>query len=278
MTKGLLRTVALLLIACSALFSNDHLLQVQSVTQTDDGMYFMGTIENNGIMTGVFGRRRDGVNNKSWCVFIGANGQVYKMAFIDRDISYLYIDGKKVDDSLIWKHTAEFRVFYDKYWRERDIEAASAALESEMKPLNREIESVAKQMQKIDQAQERVARQGGSTAENKSLDNDRGRLSQIERNLDREIEGFAKRQESLAKEQESLRLMDETDKVLDQILQDLKALGAIKQKTNTTFKLSTAEFVINGKTASPEIYELMKNRYLPDSVAETGFMYHWKER
>ncbi len=278
MTKGLIRIVALLIISCSVLFSNGKLPQVAGVAKTDGGINFMGTIENNGVMTGVFGRRSNTARNNNWCVFVGANGQVYKMAFIDRDISYLYIDGKRVDDSLIWKHTAEFRAYYDKYWRDRDIETQSAALENEMRPLNSEIENVAKQMEKIDQALEKLVRQGGSSAENKSFDADRERLAQIERRLDKEIEGYAKRQELLAKEQETLRMMDETDKVLNQILQDLKSLGAIKQRANTTFKLSTLEFIINGKPASPEIYALMKDRYLPESTVETGFMHHWKER
>lgn len=235
-----------------------------------------GQIDNDGTKSGVFGRRPSDVKNSNWCVFVGPREQVYKLTLIDRNIHELFIDGRKVEDSLIWKHTAEFKPYLEKFWRDREIADKSADLERQMKPLDRKIEAIQKEIQKLEQANEKMERNSSSFAQSKSLDAEIKRLSGIDRDLEQQIESLSRSQEDLSKEQESLQLDKETDRVLARIIADLKALGAIKSTSNLRFKLSNTEFIINGKQASPEIYRLMKDRYIVETTNESGFLYRWK--
>jgi len=277
MKKRLFLTSAaalLLLAAFSAFDSNIGLAQLPT---GDDGIYIFGRIDNDKAKSGIFGRRRENLKNSDWCVFIGENGQVYRMSLIDRSIHELYIDGKKIDDSQIWKHTAEFKPYLEKYWRVRELDKESASLDRQMKPIEIKIETVSKEMEKLDKIEERLERSAAGFADDrKSLSDARKRIAGTERELSRELEDFAKRQDQIGKEHESLNLMADLDKVLKQIGTDLQALGVIKSTSNLSFKLSNVELIVNGRKASPEVYDLLKARYIITEGAESGFLYRWK--
>lgn len=276
MLKRAARFFALTLIAATTLFSQSSNVDRSWADRLNDDVYIVGRIDNDGTKSGVFGRRPSDVKNSNWCVFVGPREQVYKLTLIDRSIHELFIDGRKVEDSLIWKHTAEFKPYLEKFWRDREIEDESAELERQIKPIDRKMEEIQKEIEKLEQANEKLERGSSSFAESKSIDAKLNRLSEIERDLELQIESLSKSQETLSKEQESLQLDKETDRVLSRMIADLKALGAIKSSSNLRFKLSNTQFIINGKQASPEIYQLMKDRYVVETSGENGFLYRWK--
>ena len=225
-------------------------------------------------MTGYFGKNYQDIKNKNWCVFIGSNGKVYKMSLIDKNIRDLFIDGQKVADDQIWKHTAEYKSFLEKFWRNEEIEKESNELEQKIKPLDRKMDAIIQEIEKLDRDLEKNS--AGFADGRKSLKAQQKRLSAIEKELDDQIEDLSKQQEKLSDEQESLNLMDELDKVLLQIGSDLKSLGVIKNTNNLSFKLSNLGLIVNGKQVSPEVFELLKARYIVEFSGESGFLYRWK--
>lgn len=244
-------------------------------------IYMFGTIENDKRMSGYFGKNQRDFNNKNWCVFIGANGKVYKLTLIDKNIRDLYIDGQKIADGEIWKHTAEYKPFLLKFWRNEEIEDESKELERQIKPLDRKIEAINKEIEKLDREEEKLEKDlknnSTSFADNrKSINAQQKRLSAIEKELSEKIENLSKQQEKLSNEQESLNLMDEVNKVLFQIGTDLKSLGVIKNSNNLSFKLSNVELIVNGKRISPDVFDLLKARYIVELNGESGFIYRLK--
>ncbi len=244
-------------------------------------IYMFGTIEKGEVMSGYFGKHQPDSKNKTWCVFIGSNGKVYKLALIDKNIHELYIDGQKVADSQIWKHTAEYKSFLEKFWRNEEIENESRELERQIKPFERKIEAISKEIEKLDRAEEKLDRD----SENKPANFDESRanatarqqkLAKMQKELDEQIENLSKQQETLSSEQESLNLLTELDKVLLRIREDLKSLGVIRNSNNLSFKLSNVELIVNGKKISPEVFELLKARYIVELSGESGFVFHWK--
>lgn len=269
------RVLSILIVGLSVFFTENR-AQIGVNTEEFRGVYLLGTIDRDGGKTGLFSRR-GAAGDTGWFVFVGEGGWVYKLGLIGRDVSYLYIDGTRIADGDIWRHTAAFRSNYDKYWRDREIEAESDEIDERMKPLERRINAVAKEMEKLDIAREKLER-AERFSDNDGLDAQIKKLQQKERELDREIETLAKQQDKLGDERESLGLMKETDKVIDRIALDLVALGAIKGKSGLSYKLSNAGLIINGKPASPEIFELLRKRYIADSPTESGFLYRWKTK
>lgn len=259
--------------------SSRNIGQAQIMPAND--IYMFGTIENDKTMSGYFGKNQQDFKNKNWCVFIGSNGKVYKLRLIDRSVRELYIDGQKISNNQIGKHTAEYKSFLEKFWRSRDIENESAELEIKIKPLDREMEAVNQEIEKLDRAEEKLERnsekKSASFAETrKSLNARQKRLSEIQKELNEQIEDLSKQQEKLSNEQESLKLIDELNRVLLQISADLKSLSVIKNSRNLSFKLSNVELIVNGKRVSPEVFELLKTRYIVELSGESGFLFRWK--
>lgn len=271
-----------LIISCFVLLSIPFFLWQQNVSEAqtkkdDDSLYMIGSIENNKTMTGFYSKNAQSVQNKNWCVFIGNNGKVYKIQLIDKSIHTLHIDGQKIADSQIWKHTAEYKPYLEKMWRITEIENKSAEIDSQIKPIDRKIAALDKEMQKLDEKEEQMEKNSTNFAENqKSFNAERKKLSEMIKKHSEQIEELSEQQEILSKEMESLDLMKEIDKVLSQISADLKALGVIKSSSNVSFKLSNSELIVNGKKASPEVYDLLKSRYIVEMNGSFGFLYHWK--
>ncbi|MEQ1605375.1 MAG: hypothetical protein ABL999_10960 [Pyrinomonadaceae bacterium] len=276
MRKRLSRIFPLAAILAAAFFTSDSNVSLAQ-PPLGDGIYMFGRIDNDKAKSGIFVRNRQDLKNRDWCVFIGENGSVYKMSLIDRSVHELFIDGKRVDDSLIWKRTAEFKPYLEKYWRDRELEKESADLERQMKPIEIKIEAVSKEMEKLDKFEQRLERSAAGFADDrKSLSDARRRIADTERGFSHELEGFARQQDRIGREQESLNLMEDLDKVLKQICTDLQALGVIKNTANLSFKLSNVELVVNGKRVSPEVLDLLKARYIIAEDGESGFLYRWK--
>lgn len=273
------------LILCLSAFVSVYFLLNQNSSQAQtipsDGIYIFGTIEKDRRMTGYFGKNSKDLRNKNWCVFIGENGKVYKLLLIDKGISELYIDGQKIDDSLIWKHTAEYKSFLERFWRSEEIENQSRELEQKMKPIDRRIEAVSKEIEKLDRAEEKLDKALekntiGFAENRKSIRAQQKRLNEIQSEFAQQIEDLSKQQEKLSNEQESLKLMEDLNKVLRQIGVDLQSLGVIKNVNNLSFKLSNLELIVNGKKASPEVFAMLKARYIFELNNESGFLYRWK--
>lgn len=280
-----MKKITLGLISCISVFTalffnlNQTISQAQIIPAND--IYMFGTVENDKRMSGYFGKNRQDFKNKNWCVFIGANGKVYKLTLIDKSIRDLFIDGRKIADGEIWKHTAEYKPFLLKFWRNEEIEEESRELERQIKPLDRKIEAINKEIEKLDREEEKLDKElknnsASFTDNRKSINAQQKRLSGIEKELSEQIENLSKQQETLSNEQESLNLMDELNKVLLQIGTDLKALGVIKNSNNLSFKLSNVELIVNGNRISPEVLELLKTRYIVESNGESGFLFRWK--
>lgn len=115
MMKRLLRVIPPAAIMAAAIFTSGGDVS-HAQRPVSDGTYIFGRIDNDRGKSGIFGRSRQAFKDRDWCVFVGANGSVYKMSMIDRSVHELFINGKRVDDSLIWKHTAEFKPYLEKYW------------------------------------------------------------------------------------------------------------------------------------------------------------------
>ncbi len=237
------------------------------------GIYLFGTIEKGDVLSGYFGKNQPDSNNKNWGVFVGENNKVYKLSLIGKSIHELYIDGQKIPDNEIWKHTAEYKSFLGKYWRNEEIEQESRELEQKIKPLDRRMEAINKEIEKLDQAEEKLDQAEEKSATNfvenrKSLQSQQQKLSAVQKELDEQLENLSKQQEKLSTEQESLNLIAELDKVLLRIGADLKSLSVIKDRKNLSFKLSNVELIVDGKKVSPEVFELLKARYIVELGGE----------
>ncbi|MFT3746085.1 MAG: hypothetical protein QM785_17575 [Pyrinomonadaceae bacterium] len=274
--KRLFRLIPLAAIIAAAIFTSDGNIS-HAQPPVSDGIYMFGRIDNDKGKSGIFGRSRKDLKDRDWCVFVVGGDKVYKMSLIDRSVHELYINGKRIEDSLIWKHTAEFKPYLEKYWRVQELEKESANLDRQMKPIEAKIEAVSKEMQKLDKIEERLDRGASGFADDrKSLSEARRRISSTERELSHELEGFARQQDAIGKQHESLNLMEDLDKVLKQIGTDLQSLGVVKTTSNLSFKLSNVELIVNGKTVSPEIFDLLKARYIVGESGESGFLFRWK--
>lgn len=279
MNKRVLRLVLSLPVYFAAILINSH-SPSSAQTSFPDGIHLFGTIGNGSAISGYFSK--DGGNsNRDWCVFIGANGKVYKMSLMERSIHELYIDSQKVPDSQIWKHTAEYRSFLEKYWRSKEIDSQSREIEQQIRPLEKKIDELGKEIEKLDLAEERLERSTSKTSESfvdakLSLKEQQKRLGELEEELDQQMSVISNQQERLSDEQELLGLEKHLDEILKQIANDLKSLGAIKSIDKLSYKLSNRELIINGKRASPDLFELMKAKYIVDQDGESGFVYMWK--
>lgn len=276
MRKRLFRIIPLAAVIFAAIFTSDDNTS-HAQPPVNDGIYIFGRIDIERGKSGIFGRSRKELKERDWCVFVGANGSVYKMSLIDRSVHELFINGKRVDDSLIWKHTAEFKPYLDKYWRVQELEKESADLDRQMKPIEAKIEAVSKEMQRIDKLEERLDRASSGFADDRrSLSEARRRIADTERGFSQELEGFARQQDAIGKQHESLNLIEDLDKVLKEICTDLQSLGVVKSTANISFKLSNVELIVNGKRVSQEVYDLLKARYIIAEGGESGFLYRWK--
>lgn len=243
----------------------------------EDNLFMIGSLEKDKRMTGFYSKSPQSIQNKNWCVFIGENGKVYKISLIERNIHTLTIDGKQIADNQIWKHNAEYKPFLERFWREAEIENESAEIDSRIKPFDRKIAALDKEMEKIDKREEQIEKGSSSFTDTpKTLDAERRKLAKMQQEYAKQIEELAKLQENLSNEQDSLKLEGEIDKVLLQICEDLKSLGVVKTSKNLSFKLSNTELIVNGNKVSPEVYQLLKDRYIVELNGEFGFLYHWK--
>lgn len=277
MIRRVSHVLTLAAVIAAAFFYADKNVSLAQPQPKDDGIYILGRIDNDKTTSGIFGRRREDLKNRDWCVFIGENGRVYKMSLVDRSVRDLVIDGKRVDDSLIWKRTAEFKPYLEKYWRVRELEQESARLDRQMRPIELKIQAISQEMEKLDRLEQRLDRAAtGFTDDRKSLSAARRRIADAERGFSRELNDFARQQDRIGKEHESVDLIGDLDKVLKQIGTDLQSLGAVNTTKNLSFKLSNVEMIVNGKNVSPEIFDLLKARYIVAETGEAGFVYRWK--
>ena len=262
----------------AVLTGNQNLGNAQS--SVPDGTHLFGTIGNDSVISGYFSKNQAS-SNLDWCAFIGSNGKVYKMSLIERNVHELYIDGYKIADSEIWKHNAAYKPFLEKYWRSNEIENESREIEKKIKPLDTKIEAINKEIERLDLAEERLERSTSKNSESfidskLSLKEQQKQLAETQNELDQQIEFLSKQQERISDEQESLGLEKYLDDILKQIAADLKSLGAIKSIDKLSFKLSNREMIINGKQASPEVFDLLKAKYIIDQSGESGLIYRWK--
>ena len=261
-------------------FPLNQTISMAQIKSDDKEIYMsVGLIGKDSSLTGFFSTKR--LENQDWCVFIGANGQVYKLLLMDKKVSSLYIDGQKIDDSQIEKHSAEYQSFFKKYLRSQEIEDDLEKLEAQMQPANRKIEAFEVEISKLDEAEEKLEKTGEKKSaeyktERRNINAQQKKLSEMQREYEREIKVLSNQGEKLNDEQESLGLELEADKVLREIGEDLRSLGVIKSLTDLSFKLSNVELIVNGKKISPEVYEKLKARYIFDVRKESGFLYHWK--
>lgn len=270
----------ILIISCLAVFSipffvgQENSIEAQII---DDDLFLNGSIENDRRMTGFYSKDSNATQNKDWCVFIGENGKVYKIWLKDRSIHTLHIDGQKIADEQIWKHTAEYKPFLLKMWRINDLEKESSEIDNEIRPIERKISALEKEIEKLEKKHEQIEKNSSSFTDNrKNIDAEMRKLSKMIEERSRDIEKFSKKQEILSKEIESNNLMSEMDKVFRQISADLKSLGVIKNSANLSFKLSNSELIVNGKKVSAEVFELLKARYIVEMKGNFGFLYQWK--
>ncbi len=277
-----------LAISCFSILSIPFLLWQNNVseaqTRKDDQFFMAGSIENDRKMTGFYSKNANAAQNKNWCVFIGENGKVYKIWLIDKNIHSLHIDGIKIADDQIWKHTAEYKPYLEKMWRINELEEESAEIDDQIRPIDQKIAALDKEMEKLDKKDEEIEKKKEQIDKNslnfddtrKNIDAQRRKLSKMIEERSKEIEILSKKQGSLVKEIESLNLMSEMDKIFRQITIDLKSLGVIKNSANLSFKLSNSELIVNGKKVSTEVYDLLKARYIVEMDGNFGFVYQWK--
>ncbi len=62
----------------------------------DDAIYMFGTFEIKTGKTGFFKKSTVESDKKTWCVFDGKNGSVYKLLLIDKTVSELFVNGKQI--------------------------------------------------------------------------------------------------------------------------------------------------------------------------------------
>lgn len=271
----------ILIISCLALLSIPFFIGqkngVDAQTKNDDDLFLNGSIENDRRMTGFYSKDSNAAQNKDWCVFIGENGKVYKIWLIDRSIHTLHIDGQKIADDQIWKHTAEYKPFLLKMWHINDLEKKSSQLDDEIRPVERKISALEKELEKLDKKQEQIEKSSSSFTDSRtSIDAEMRKLAKMIEERSKEIEELSQKQEALSKEMEANNLMGEMDKVFRQISADLQSLGVIKNSANLSFKLSNSELIVNGKKVSAEVFELLKARYIVEMKGNFGFIYRWK--
>jgi DNA repair exonuclease SbcCD ATPase subunit len=248
----------------------------------DESFYLFGSLESNRMMTGFFSRNHNHLDNKNWLVFIGKNSKVYKISLINKNISTLYIDGEKIADSEIWKHTAEYKPFLEKFWRNEELEIKSENIDTKIELIDQKTETIDKEIQKLDQTEEKLdklADKGSDVSfDRKSLNSQRRRLAEIQDEYAKELEVLSNQQEKISNEQDSLNLIREIDKILRQINEDLKSLDVVKSVNNNSFKLSSIELIVNNKKVSNDIYEQLKAKYIAEFNGESGYLYRWKEK
>lgn len=271
----------ILIISCLALLSIPFFVRqknlVEAQTKNNDDLFLNGSIENNRKMTGFYSKNSNAVQNKDWCIFIGANGKVYKIWLINKSIHTLHIDGQKIADDLIWKHTAEYKPYLLKMWHINELEKESADLDDGIRSIDRKIAALDKELEKLDKREEQIEKNSSSFTDNhKNIDAERRKLSKMIEERSKEVEELSKKQEALRNEIESLDLMNEMDKVFRQISADLKSLSVIASSANLSFKLSNSELIVNGKKISPEVFDLLKARYIVEMEGDFGFVYNWK--
>jgi bla regulator protein blaR1 len=281
MKRNILLFISSVTIVSGLFFLSSQDIITAQVKSDDEGIYMVGTIDKGIILTGYFNRNRSNLKNQDWCVFVGENGQVYKLLLTDKKVLNLHIDGQKIEDNQIEKHSAEFSPFLTRYLRSREIENETRELEFKMKPFERKIQALDQEISKLDKAEEKLEKamekNSASFAEDrKSIRAQQKRISEMQRGHEKELEMLSDQQEKLSNEQESLGLDQEIDKLLLRISEDLKSVGLIKTTTNLSFKLSNLELVVNGKKISAETYQKLKVKYVFDFSDESGFLYHWK--
>jgi hypothetical protein len=282
MNRKTLRVISGVTILAILVFLSNQSISTGQIKSGGGELYMsVGLIGKDSTLTGFFYKNSNHPKNQDWCVFIGSNGQVYKLFLTDKKVSSLYLDGQKIDDGQIGRHTAEYQPFLMKYLRNQEIENETEELEKEIKPLERKIEALDNEMSKLDEAEEKLERKTENSSvslaeEKRNINAQQKKLAEMQREHEEELKTFSAQQEKLSDEQESLGLEKETDKVLHQIREDLKSLGVIKNLNNLSFKLSNLELIVNGKKPSSEIYEKLKAKYIFDFGEESGFLYYWK--
>lgn len=238
-----------------------------------------GVIDNGLTLTGFFSRSH--IKDPYWSVFIGGDGQVYKILLTGKKVSSLYIDGQKIDNDQIGKYTASFQTFLDKLWQNQAIENELRELELLMQPTNRRIEALEREMSKLDDAEEKLEKAGarksaGYEQELRDINAQQKKLGEMINEREQEIDGLSSREEDLNDKKEALGIEKEADRVLRRITEDMRELGLTKGASNLSFKLSNVELVVNGKKPSPEVFEKLKAKYIFDVGTESGFLYNWK--
>lgn len=243
-----------------------------------DAVYMFGSIENDNRMTGFFSHNKPNFARNNQCVFIGANEKVYRLSLTDKYINELFIDGKKIDDSQIWKHTAEFKPFLMKFWRQTEIENEIEKFEKKISPLSKKIEEIDKEIEKTEQELDKISEKNSSenTKNQNSLKDKVKKLRQEQKEFESKLTDLENSQEKFDEELETLNLHSELEKVLQQITKDLESIGVVKNRANLSFKLSNKELVVNGKKLTDDAFGILKMRYVFDTQYESGFVYRWK--
>lgn len=242
-----------------------------------DGIHLSGRVEKQGRLSGFFSSPSKGGRTTNWCVFVGANGSVYKLTLLDRSVQSLVLDGQPVESDRISRYAAEFNPFLERFLRDAEIERESNQIDTRMEPIDAEMESLDTAMEKIESAADRLGSRGSAfAAERSTLDAERKKISATHKSLANLLKPLADRQEALSEEQERLNLMADIDRILDVITNDLIALGVIKTDTNLSFKLSSLGLIVNGKPISGEAHRFLRAKYIVDGSGESGFLYRWK--
>jgi hypothetical protein len=249
----------------------------------DDSFYMFGSFDSEIGKTGYFSKNPVENFKITWHVFVGQNGQVYKLSLIEKSVHELFIDGQKFADAEIFKHTAEFKPNLEKIWRDKELEQESEKIDAEAEQFDAKAEEIDKEIDKLDKAEEKLERLSDKistdfTKERESLNAQRKRLSEIRENYSRQAESFGNRQEKINQEQESLDTKSDLDKVLRQIIIDLKTLHAVKNTEQMSFKLSSKELIVNGFNITNEMFDRLKSKYIIETAWETGFLYRWKPK
>jgi bla regulator protein blaR1 len=247
----------------------------------DDAIYMFGTFDTNRGKTGFFNKSSAESDAKKWCVFVGKNGSVYKLSLIDKSVGELFVDGKRIPDGEIWKRTAEFKSYLGMVWKQRELEAESERIDANSEEIDSQSEEIDRSEQRIDKAEEKLdkfsdERQADISKERENLRTQRERLNKLRESIHNQREPVETRQSVIERELNSIDMIREMDKILDQVIVDLKSVGVIKDSKNLSFKLSNRELVVNGKRISTETFELLKTKYIAESTGETGFLYRWK--
>ncbi len=249
----------------------------------DDAIYMFGTFDTNTGKTGFFMKNAVEGDKKTWCVFVGENGSIYKLSLIDKSVGELFVDGKRIPDGEIWKRTVEFKPYLEMVWKQKELEAKSEKNDAKSEEIDSQSEEIDKSEERIDRAEEKLDKLSDErlvavSKERENLRTQRERLNKLRENINRQREPIETRQSVINRELNSIDMISEMDKVLNQVIVDLKSVGVIKDPKNLSFKLSNRELIVNGRTVSTETFELLKTKYIAESTGETGFLYRWKPK